>query len=80
MNQRDKDNLSFLLNTPDLTEWYAQTSADDIEYASELLTAYAQELTLEEFGLGLQDAPPAAGPDEIGSRAVYNGTWTNTLQ
>lgn len=80
MNQRDKDNLAFLLNTADLTEWYAETSADDIEYASELLTAYAQQLTLEEFGLGLQDAPPSVGPDHAGSRSVYNGTWTNTLQ
>ena len=80
MNQRDKDNLAFLLNTVDLTDWYAETSADDIEYASELLTSYAQQLTLEEFNIEPLLSQPSAGPDHTGSRAVYNGTWTNTLQ
>lgn len=43
---RDQANLQFLLTLTSeaLANWYAQASEDDIEYASELLDAYEQEL------------------------------------
>jgi hypothetical protein len=46
MNQRDRDNLNFLMKaTPEsLAAWYAQASEDDLEYADELLERYSQEL------------------------------------
>jgi hypothetical protein len=46
MNQRDRDNLNFLLQatSESLSAWYAQASEDDLEYADELLNFYAQEL------------------------------------
>jgi hypothetical protein len=46
MNDWDRDNLNFLLNTEgeDFEAWYAQADADDIAYARELLDFHAQEL------------------------------------
>ena len=51
MNQRDLSNLDFLrsLSPEALLKWYEQASEDDIEYASELLAAWEQELTAAEF-------------------------------
>ena len=38
MNEHDRSNLLFLLNTDQKSflEWYEQATADDIEYAMEL--------------------------------------------
>ena len=57
MNQRDQANLEFLLNlTPRrLTAWYAQASEDDIQYATELLAQYEDQLEQEEFELGQEE-------------------------
>jgi hypothetical protein len=48
-NDWDRDNLNFLLNaSPDvMAEWNAQADADDLDYARELLDAYAEEMRLE---------------------------------
>ena len=47
-NDWDRDNLNFLLNAgPDvMAEWNAQADEDDLDYARELLDAYAEELRL----------------------------------
>ena len=56
MNQRDRANLEFLLSAgPALAEWFAQASEDDVEYAQELLDAYEQELSEQEFELLEED-------------------------
>lgn len=57
MNQRDRDNLDFLLNaSPEvIQDWYEQMDDDDIEYAFELLEAYSQELEMEELSAKLAD-------------------------
>ncbi len=49
MNQRDRDNLEFLLNaSPEVIEdWYNQMDDDDIEYAFELLEQLKEELDRE---------------------------------
>ena len=46
MNDYDRDNLNFLLNaSPEtLEDWYEKMDEDDHEYASELLSAYGEEL------------------------------------
>jgi hypothetical protein len=46
MNEHDRSNLEFLLNaSPEvIKDWHNQVSADDIEYAHELLSQYSQEL------------------------------------
>lgn len=46
MNERDRNNLEFLLSIsePTLKAWYASVTPDDIEYATELLKAYSNEL------------------------------------
>jgi hypothetical protein len=46
MNEHDRKNLEFLLYSPEavLKEWYANTTADDKEYAQELLDRKAEEL------------------------------------
>jgi hypothetical protein len=46
MNDWDRNNLQFLLNASDATikDWTAQVSADDIDYAHELLARYSEEL------------------------------------
>jgi hypothetical protein len=48
-NDWDRDNLNFLLNaSPDvMAEWNAQADAEDLDYARELLDAYAEEMRLE---------------------------------
>lgn len=48
-NEWDRDNLMFLLKTNDaeLTDWYAQATADDLSYAQELLSAHGRELQMQ---------------------------------
>lgn len=47
-NDWDRDNLMFLLTSPEsvLKEWYAQADADDLLYAQELINAYRLELEM----------------------------------
>ena len=49
MNQRDKENLKFLLSSsPErLREWYNQVSDEDLLYASDLMDRYAAYLEWE---------------------------------
>jgi hypothetical protein len=46
MNERDRKNLDFLLYStePQLKEWYANSTADDRDYAHELMMHKAGEL------------------------------------
>ena len=48
MNERDRDNLNFLLHaSPEvLKDWESKMPTDDLEYAQELLNAYAYESLL----------------------------------
>lgn len=59
MNQRDQDNLDFLLNaSPEvIQDWYAHMSDDDIQYAFELLEMAKEELIEQQLaGSDLSDA------------------------
>lgn len=49
MNQRDKENLKFLLSSSpeQLREWYNQVSDEDLIYASDLMDRYAVYLEWE---------------------------------
>jgi Tfp pilus assembly protein PilF len=55
-NDWDRDNLNFLLNSPQsvLDEWNAQCDPDDLEYAQELLDAYAEELRIQARDLKIE--------------------------
>jgi hypothetical protein len=46
MNDHDRNNLDFLLYSTEsqLKEWYASSTADDRDYAHELMMAKADEL------------------------------------
>jgi hypothetical protein len=46
MNAHDRNNLNFLLHAEAevLKDWAAKMEADDIQYAQELMLAYADEL------------------------------------
>ncbi len=46
MNERDKENLEFLLTASPETikDWFNQMSSDDHDYAVELMDIYEQEL------------------------------------
>ena len=48
MNEHDRKNLDFLLYStePQLKEWYANSTADDRDYAHELMTVSYTHLTL----------------------------------
>ena len=48
-NDWDRDNLNFLLKaSPEvLADWNEQADEEDLEYAQELMDAYAEELRLE---------------------------------
>ena len=48
MNPNDKNNLDFLLNSSSesISVWYNQASADDIQYAVELMNRAALEFEL----------------------------------
>ena len=52
MNQRDRDNLNFLMTSSDevLREWYSSANEDDLIYAQELLSEYEMELDLQFSG------------------------------
>ena len=69
MNQRDRDNLDFLLNaSPEvIQDWYEKMDDDDIEYAFELLDAYSQELEIEELSAKLAD------------KSILISPFTNTI-
>lgn len=60
MNDRDYDNLRFLLMASDdqLEDWYAKMSQDDIEYAIVLLEAGRLEL-IDEAVNGLAELTEA---------------------
>lgn len=47
MNQRDRDNLEFLLkSSPEtLKDWYMRMDAEDHRYAKQIMDMYAVELT-----------------------------------
>lgn len=49
MNERDRENLEFLLNADEetLKDWYDKMDTDDHEYASELLALYGEELAIK---------------------------------
>lgn len=49
MNNHDRENLKFLLNAnPDtLKKWYDAVDEDDIEYASEIMARYSEELKVK---------------------------------
>ena len=49
MNNYDRSNLDFLLSidTATLKDWYNKTSSDDIDYASELMARYSEELEVK---------------------------------
>jgi len=51
MNNWDRDNLNFILNTTDeaFSDWMLQADSDDIDYAIELITQHRQEINLKEF-------------------------------
>lgn len=48
MNEHDKENLNFLLNSSSATlqDWYAKMSSDDHAYAAELLRQAKVELDM----------------------------------
>jgi hypothetical protein len=59
MNQRDRDNLDFLLSaSPEvIKDWYEQMDDDDIQYAFELLEMAKEELIEQQLvGSDLSDA------------------------
>lgn len=59
MNQRDRDNLDFLLNaSPEvIRDWYEKMEDDDIMYAFELLELAKEELIEQQMaGSDLSDA------------------------
>jgi len=59
MNQRDRDNLDFLLNaSPEvIQDWYNKVEDDDILYAFELLEMAKEELIeMQIAGSDLSDA------------------------
>lgn len=64
MNKHDYDNLQFLLNADKdtMNKWYASVSADDIDYALELLHTHRNELVLRELELmdDVEDVSEAA--------------------
>lgn len=47
MNERDYNNLQFLLTSSEdvIAEWFLKTSADDIEYAMQIMTAASKEMS-----------------------------------
>ena len=51
MNQHDKDNLQFLLNSTPATlkDWYDKMDGDDHEYALELIRLHSSELIIADL-------------------------------
>ncbi len=64
MNQRDRDNLDFLLNaSPEvIQDWYEKMEDDDIMYAFELLEMAKEELIEQQI----------AGSDLSEARAIIS--------
>ena len=56
MNEHDRANLEFLLNASDavIEDWHSKVSADDIDYAHELLALYSQELREQAIALKIE--------------------------
>ena len=56
MNEHDRANLEFLLNADAATikDWHSKVSADDIDYAQELLDAFSQELREQALALKVE--------------------------
>lgn len=48
MNERDYNNLQFLLTSSEevIAEWFLKTSAADIEYAMQIMNAASREMSL----------------------------------
>jgi len=66
MNDYDRENLQFLLNaSPDvIRDWYDTVDPEDIEYATELMTLYSEELRIKSIFHKVHDTDLAAGtPD-----------------
>jgi hypothetical protein len=57
MDDYDRSNLLFLLNaSPEVLEdWWDTVDEDDREYASELLTTYAEELRVRQSFMDAED-------------------------
>jgi hypothetical protein len=57
MNNRDLENLNFLLNSdPDeLAAWWDGVSEDDHLYASEILTKYSEELKVRQKFIDVEE-------------------------
>lgn len=53
MNNRDKNNLAFLMqgDTPALRQWYKDATEDDKEYAMELLMRATKRIVQTDEGL-----------------------------
>ena len=49
MNKYDRNNLDFLLSisAATLKDWYKKMSSDDIEYASDIMAQYSEELSMK---------------------------------
>lgn len=47
MNDRDYNNLQFLLTSSEevIAEWFLKTSADDIDYAMQIMAAASKEMS-----------------------------------
>ena len=58
MNARDRENIAFLLSAKEATlrDWYDKMGNDDIEYATEIMTAYSEELRIKSALLN-EDVP-----------------------
>ena len=56
MNERDRDNLEFLLSASPETikDWFQQVSEDDHYYAEEIMNLYEQELSKKSKEIDLQ--------------------------
>jgi hypothetical protein len=56
MNEWDRNNLEFLLNADEATikDWQSKVSADDIDYAHELLALYSLELREQAIELRIE--------------------------
>ena len=79
MNNRDRSNLEFLLHASPavLKDWETKVPEDDLEYAQELLNAYALELREKsaELLIEAQLAKMSEYPDALRviRQAVDNG-------
>ena len=73
MNQHDRKNLEFLLYSPEavLKEWYAGSTADDRDYAHELMMAKADELREQSKALFIE-AQLAKMPNYPDARRVID--------